>query len=375
MLSSASSDVLSAPDVHDSGPRLPSDTLGRIIDPVHPTSPTDGDIPTDSSYRSSSPLITAATPLPPFPTAARETATSTEATVAGSVGCLRLPVEILEYIIDIAGDSSSGTISDSGRAVLRACLLVCRAFAPRCRFHLANRIILRSKEDLANVAKMITMRPDLAIQNLTLTIDVVGAGPQGWVSAIPRTLPLSVMDIMELDIRGVDFTTLHGTFPAAFSRVDSVCTLRLEDIRYSRYSQVTQFIRAVKARYLRWDVDHTSPIDRSSSRAFVESGLVGAHPGRLSLPRVIKDITWSTTWDLLLRCMLGLPRTHLSSTSFARWHCSVSSATQGVPDAYRGAVLGEVARTFERFASGNRKLYFELSAPLPYLKIICEYPS
>lgn len=166
----------------------------------------------------------------------------------------RLPIEIIERIIDFFpflygsynGWESAWTPADT-RAALRTCFLVCRAFVPRCRLHLLDSITLRTEKDLTAVENMFNKAPGLAKYVSTLTIDVVGAGPQSWVSAIPFALAVPSMELWELRVRGVDFTTVHVSFQRAFTRFAGVSTLRLEDIRYSRYSQVTRFIHAINA--------------------------------------------------------------------------------------------------------------------------------
>lgn len=150
-----------------------------------------------------------------------------------------LPLELWDKVIDfVAG--GTGYLSRPRKPDVIACCLVCRAFAPRCRFYLYQEFTLRSGTQLKQVDHVLSNSPILCNCLYRLIIDAGNGVDQLWVSTVPFSLPLSISSLDTLVLRGVDLSVLHPEFQKAFSRI-RIDKVRLDDVRHWSYTQVTRF--------------------------------------------------------------------------------------------------------------------------------------
>ncbi|KAH8091420.1 hypothetical protein BXZ70DRAFT_953646 [Cristinia sonorae] len=176
----------------------------------------------------------------------------------------QLPVEICEYIIDaiVPGDYAyNGPIA----ATLRSCSLVCRAWVPRCRFHLCRSVNIMSGDALASFARYIRSFRDLPSRVMMLRIgpptDVTfdrNTWDHSWVSLVPIRLP-RLHNLQKLHMESVDLDDQNVMLWRSFT-LFSCDILELDGVQYSRPAQVARLISAIQPKSLRL----TSPIFRST---------------------------------------------------------------------------------------------------------------
>lgn len=279
----------------------------------------------------------------------------------------RLPVEILEEIIDSIASLDddieefplvhiSWTTEDVLQMLSTLCL-VCRALVPRCRLYMYNIITLRSQKDLSSIATTLSNHPHLVARIQDLTIDARLSDSQAWISAIPLSLPLASMGSIFLQFRGVDLTQLHPSFPATCTMFGGeVLLLNLVDVQYTRYSQITRLVRAVRAKSWNWTVTRdTLPLEVT----------VPLYPGRMCMPHYMRKLDWRLTWDMLDRILQAL-----LSEDRLRWHCrylycSTEWPPSGVLRATYGVVLEKLVLFYQRTLSSNG-VYFVFFSSGPF---------
>ena len=76
-----------------------------------------------------------------------------EIQTSGDSGHCILPLEVQERILDFL----AGFIEAGGRDALKACLLTCKAWTPRCRFHLLHEITLRGRSEVFAFSKLLSL--------------------------------------------------------------------------------------------------------------------------------------------------------------------------------------------------------------------------
>lgn len=148
----------------------------------------------------------------------------------------QLPHELWDKILDFVASN----LYTSNRRDLIACCLVCRAFIPRCHFHLFEKLTLRSRTQLDHVIRMLSNSSILCARLRELTIDAGNGADQSWVSTTPFCLPLSISHLGILRHRGIDLSVLHPEAHKGFSRIH-IDSVFLEDVRYSSCTQLTRF--------------------------------------------------------------------------------------------------------------------------------------
>lgn len=226
----------------------------------------------------------------------------------------RLPLEVLHNVIDTIALSYDRTnLSDAthwnfwdSRVMLRACGLTCRNFVRRARHHLQriDHLTLRSLHDLTSLVTATSKSPLFAHRIDALTIDAsVSLLGQSWVSAVPLLLPLASMAVQRLALVGVDFTRLHPTFHRACTRFGGVQQVYLKSVTYTRYSQIARLLRALRVNSLTWDAPAPTVQPEPGSLKLD----VTVHPGPLFLPRYLRDIELTMTWDVLATMLHDFP--------------------------------------------------------------------
>lgn len=73
---------------------------------------------------------------------------------AGNLRCT-LPLEVQERILDFL----AGLIDTGSREALTACLLTCKAWIPRCRFHLLHEVSLRGRQEVFAFSTLFKSNP------------------------------------------------------------------------------------------------------------------------------------------------------------------------------------------------------------------------
>ncbi|KAH8107087.1 hypothetical protein BXZ70DRAFT_274747 [Cristinia sonorae] len=245
----------------------------------------------------------------------------------------RLPIEVWEDVIDrLAGNSDlvQGNMTKLTRRRLVACSLVCRSWAPRCRYHLYRQLFLRSEADLEVVVLRLTEVPGLATRVALISIDCTSGSKQNWVALLPlrlhavgmHTLPMLVM------LR-FDFTVArHRGFYEMYRQLPIKRLVLGVDVIYSRYSQITQLATAVRA-------------ESVSVRSLVTHL---TNPGRICMGTAPKALELTMTWRELCETSQHWDFLRLGLRN-------VRFTIQGDQDSSRETVFGKSIPTWERIAS------------------------
>lgn len=126
----------------------------------------------------------------------------------------RLPIELCERVFDMLRKPVLWD-DDEIRRTLQACSLVCRAWVPRCRFYLCQRIYISSADDLQRVSTLLYSSDRFAAQ--VMFVEIRGGGPnQSWISSVPLRLP-KLPSLEELILSGIDFSQQHCRFHQCLS--------------------------------------------------------------------------------------------------------------------------------------------------------------
>lgn len=130
----------------------------------------------------------------------------------------RLPIEICERIIDFIANTFP-----TGEHHLIPLTLVCRAWLPRCRFHLCRVVSLHSREGLEAYSRLFTHFPQLAdrVHQLSIFGDKStnkGSIVDTWVSQIPTLLP-PLPNLRDIYLRNVDLVRQHPAFLRFYTRL------------------------------------------------------------------------------------------------------------------------------------------------------------
>lgn len=129
-----------------------------------------------------------------------------------------LPVEICEHIIDHLVDESSPT-EDKVSRDLRACRLVCRAWVPRCRFHLFRSLNIVSQDMLQSIASFFQTSPFHADRVQTLRFRG-GGSDDSWIAIAPICLP-QLRNLRHVEFFAVEFSQQHPRLPQFYSHLRS----------------------------------------------------------------------------------------------------------------------------------------------------------
>ncbi|TCD62422.1 hypothetical protein EIP91_006925 [Steccherinum ochraceum] len=161
-----------------------------------------------------------------------------------------LPIEICEMIIDYVApepEDERGLLR-ACRATLRVCMAVCRAWGPRCLFHLMEEWQIDTRTQARSVARIVHQFPAFRHRIKCDIVNVLGQD-KSWVSMIMLLLPPH-LDLLELD--SFDLQTLH---PIALQRF---YLLKIEHLRLSRwtgyrfYHQIARMVKSTSAWRFEW---------------------------------------------------------------------------------------------------------------------------
>lgn len=163
----------------------------------------------------------------------------------------QLPLELWEHIIDIVAENG---IDETTDAMLK-CILTCRAWVSRCQYHLFSEVVLRSRDHVHQVCKVLSTSPVLRqrVKHIWIDAKVNHRGTkngldQSWISAAPFQLAPLVSKLRTLKLSNIDFTQLNPTFCQAFTAfAHPIESLYLFYVRWSRYSQVARIAWATRA--------------------------------------------------------------------------------------------------------------------------------
>ncbi|THH31250.1 hypothetical protein EUX98_g2937 [Antrodiella citrinella] len=169
-----------------------------------------------------------------------------------------VPIEVWDMIIDIVAQNDRNTKDQS----LLCCFLVCRAWIPRCRFHLpvTKHVDLYSRDDLEDFGARLTAYPHLASKVDFLFIYGRKAGDTSiddmWVSSIPVMLP-PLPNLTSLSIYDIDFAHQHPDLPKLFSKLflgtfkSGRVDLTLIRVSFLHFVQVSRLAHATRAQSIR----------------------------------------------------------------------------------------------------------------------------
>ncbi|TCD61043.1 hypothetical protein EIP91_009131 [Steccherinum ochraceum] len=197
-----------------------------------------------------------------FPALVDERTLST--TPSSSLG-RQLPIEICEMIIDVIGGilqqkyTTELVNAQGDREVLRSCMQVCRAWVPRCQFHLMATVRFQSRISITSFTRLVRRTPELRDRVKRAVIKVSNKDDQSWVSCIPFVLPVQ---LESLRLSGVDLSVLHPTCTRQFGLM-KVRDLTFNNINYTRYSQVALFA-STSLQKVYWEAVGYLPINSGS---------------------------------------------------------------------------------------------------------------
>ena len=174
-----------------------------------------------------------------------------EATIAPSF-LVQLPIDVWERIIDCFQIIGHVWNKDH-RDALVSCALTCRAWLPRCRYHLySSGLQIQSEAGLDAVIKAISHTPYLAKRVYSLT---VSGGEHYNTALIIRTLLRlgpKLTNLEFLHIYSVDFT--HGHIDHFFKALSlfrsryQLYSFFLSNYRFSRHSQLVRCVSTAGAK-------------------------------------------------------------------------------------------------------------------------------
>lgn len=163
----------------------------------------------------------------------------------------RLPLEVCELIIDFAAEfwEYSDFCEQPRRTTLHACALTCRAWVPRCRYHLFyTSDLLQNADHLAGYVRMLRAHPDLTTLARRLrisgTFDNVKAH---WISTLPLSLcPLlpNLTHIVFTAQVSKQLTPFHPQFFQTLSQFKTVTELHYTCHACQPFSNFCRFVLA-----------------------------------------------------------------------------------------------------------------------------------
>ncbi|THH32795.1 hypothetical protein EUX98_g1380 [Antrodiella citrinella] len=215
----------------------------------------------------------------------------------------RLPIEICERIIDSVAwsDVNTAEAHEGDEPSLLCCILVCRAWVPRCRFVLSyTEVDLRSHNDLVFFSRFFAVYPHTASnveqlriygrkENETSTYD-------SWFSSVPAMLP-ALPNLVTLSILDVDLSHQHPNIFMLYSKFklasELVHGLILTRVSFLHFSQVARLAYAIGAR--------TVSVDRCPLSLPIFNSRVNRLPPPNTLHTVIEMEISSDAWSELIK--------------------------------------------------------------------------
>lgn len=269
---------------------------------------------------------------------------------------LRLETAIIERIVGYT--ASEGSDDRDSRRMLSACYLAITAEREPDTLDIHDKVVLRHQQDMARMEAMLQNYPYLINRIRHLVINVKDTEAQPWVSAIPLSLPFASMKLEQLCLIGVDLSQVYP----AFDVLRKVRLIHFEDVRFTRYSQVTRLVRAVQASTFVWTVHK----DASTTTNTDESLPAAVDPrARILLPQCVDTLEWDMPWGVLEKMMQSL----LQEASMSWPRCldlRPRELPQNIPRTTCVAVLGLLMQIYEWFYVGRRdhKINFESGSVL-----------
>ncbi|KAH8099509.1 hypothetical protein BXZ70DRAFT_230000 [Cristinia sonorae] len=155
-----------------------------------------------------------------------------------------VPVELCEAIIDyVAMDEGPHR-----KCYLYSCALTCRAWVPRCRYHLTVQgFVLKGPKTVATYASTLRLFPNLAtwVESLEINIDA----PASWIGSLPSALGPFLPGLTRIRIGGnlKENLTLHPTFNRCLTLFQSVTELEWSLPVETVFTTLTTFISQLPA--------------------------------------------------------------------------------------------------------------------------------
>ena len=167
-------------------------------------------------------------------------------TTTTSTSLPSLPIEIWEKIIDSTLiDPNSGAINQKERLTIYACGLTCRAWLPRARFYLYDSITIHSDEGLSRVLEILSYTPAICDHVRSLTI-IGGGSDTPWFIRTFIQLGSKLKKLFYLTLRNFSLIQQNPHFFKTLSifRAQHLTSITLQEVQYSRYSQITRCFSA-----------------------------------------------------------------------------------------------------------------------------------
>lgn len=161
-------------------------------------------------------------------------------------GSLPIPIEVVEKIIDIVGETRydyNHTFTENLYSTWKACALTCRAMTPRSQYWLFRHIVLSSQSQATSLANLLKLNPKVGSYTDKLSISTPET-QVGWISWIPLLLAPRLTNLTVLRLEGNLFSRAHTNLITSLSSFKSVKKLQLYNVTFST---LAAFVRLVQA--------------------------------------------------------------------------------------------------------------------------------
>ena len=243
----------------------------------------------------------------------------------------QVPIEVWESIIDLVRGATSQprrprpanyifgerplaeeiSAAKAAKKDILSCSLVCRSWVPRCRWHLLETVIIRSKADLDGLARVLGACHILCSRVQSLILDGIDTTDQSWILLVPIRLPVGSMSVTSLTFRRVDLTCAHPNLSQSFSlRFGVLEDLYFDRVRYSRYAQLTRIAASTNTEFF-----ETLDCVLSDLKNGADAGTFSPYGSELAI------ISLVTTWeDLKLMSTAWQVRSSVLSDVYIYFH-------------------------------------------------------
>lgn len=163
----------------------------------------------------------------------------------------RLPIEVLERVIDICSEEAE--TYNTRYSYLRSFALTCRSWLPRSRFHLFSVLYIQDESRLLSF--MILRRQAPTISSYVRDLNIYGppndaptpndpkkTKAKPWVHLVPLKLGPVLRDLETITLDSVDIMAVHSTFYQALSLFRSTKQLILSGVNFPTFDQFARLV-------------------------------------------------------------------------------------------------------------------------------------
>lgn len=220
----------------------------------------------------------------------------------------RLPTEVCERIIGHIGNTSVHRFAprirfNSFQPTLYACCLTCRAWVPRCRYHLYESIELRDQLGLVRLLSSLACNPSNGVY--VLALEIVGQDTSGgfsWLYRALTALPKYFKSLQRIKFTHLDLYNLHPQFFRLCSQFKSVTVLQLHVVTFDTVVDLGRLAVAFPnlAQLVCSSASWSKPYDLGKGFRGITSSKLHISSIEMSIPRIETDVTGFTELVSLL---------------------------------------------------------------------------